>query len=165
VWRAVCATQPLISLPACGTLHLGRCQLQSIYASDHVDRRQIHPGRCRSCTMMCNSDTCACMQVNHHRQWMRSLGTAPLLMLPVLLWFVMEVLHVAPRSAGVGMDIRPLLAGGANASGATNTAAEPPSPPPLDYWKKARMRCPCLMLCHRDHSSMPGCIYQNVMPP
>lgn len=117
--------------------------------------------------MTCNSATCACMQVNHHRQWMRSLGTAPLLMLPVLLWFLMEVLHVAPRSAGVVMDIRPPLAGGANASDAMDTDAEPPSPspPPLDYWQKARMPCPCLMLCHRHHSYMPGCIYQILMPP
>ncbi len=77
---------------------------------------------------------------------MRSLGAAPLLMLPVLLWFTIEFYDLTPHSEPATILTDPIPAGGGvasaelDASDARQLASSlPPPPPPTqiwDYWQK-----------------------------
>lgn len=77
---------------------------------------------------------------------MRSLGAAPLLMLPVLLWFAVEFYDITPHSEPVTILTDPIAAAGGgalaelDASDAPQLASSPPPPPPppqtWDYWQK-----------------------------
>ncbi len=59
------------------------------------------------------------------RQWLPSAGVA-LLMLPVLLWFGLDLLHITPRPQPLTITANPEAA----LLNATAAAPPPPSPPP-----------------------------------
>ncbi len=77
---------------------------------------------------------------------MRSLGAAPLLMLPVLLWFTVEFYDLTPHSEPATILTDPIPADGGvvsaelDASDARQLASSLPPPPPppqiWDYWQK-----------------------------
>lgn len=79
---------------------------------------------------------------SRQRQWLRSLGAIPLLMLLVLLWFAVEFFDLTPHSELATIRVDPTPSRGTNASDLLDAAEEelaaPPPPPPQawDYWQK-----------------------------
>lgn len=81
-------------------------------------------------------------QAQERWQWLRGLGSAPLLMLPVVLWLALQILHLTPHAPTASIAARPLLAksglGNATKAADANAAEQPPPPQEPDYWQKVR---------------------------
>lgn len=73
------------------------------------------------------------------RQWLPSAGIA-LLMLPVLLWFSLEFLHITPRPQPLKITANPEAAE-VNATAAAPPPPLPPPPPPMatEDWQLVRL--------------------------
>jgi len=85
------------------------------------------------------------------RQWIRSMGAAPLLMLPVLLMFALQAFDISPRreAASIATKARTLASGSAAPNEAARAKQLPalPAPPSWDYWQKVRRPYFCEKMC------------------